>query len=116
MKEADTCRVKVHPALERAGWDTSPHSIAEQRSFTDGRIVVAGSKVQRLPGVQTDYLLRYPRDLTPQTETAVTLGCIVAGRPRSSLCGKAVSFCGKPDSKGGNRVGRFATAWRPASL
>ena len=63
MKEADTCRVKVRPALEAAGWDTSPHSIGEQVSFTDGRIVVAGSRVKRRPGKRADYLLRYSRDL-----------------------------------------------------
>ena len=26
--------------VQVAGWDSNPHSIAEQRSFTDGRIVV----------------------------------------------------------------------------
>jgi type I restriction enzyme R subunit len=38
--EADTCRKFVVPKLQAAGWDSDPHSIAEQRSFTDGRIVV----------------------------------------------------------------------------
>jgi type I restriction enzyme, R subunit len=46
--EADTCRQYVVPKLQGAGWDSERHSIAEQRSFTDGRIVVAGTKATRL--------------------------------------------------------------------
>ena len=34
--EADTCRKFVVPKLQSAGWDTDPHSIAEQRTITDG--------------------------------------------------------------------------------
>lgn len=34
--EADTCRKFVVPLLQSAGWDTEPHSIAEQRTITDG--------------------------------------------------------------------------------
>src|SRR6185436_5519068 len=37
--EADTCRKFVVPKLQAAGWDNEPHSIAEQRTITDGRIV-----------------------------------------------------------------------------
>ena len=36
--EADTCRTFVVPKLQAAGWDADPHSIAEQRTLTDGRI------------------------------------------------------------------------------
>src|SRR5215213_2640811 len=39
MNEADTCRKFVVPKLQAAGWDTEPHSIAEQRTITDGPIV-----------------------------------------------------------------------------
>jgi type I site-specific restriction endonuclease len=42
MNEADTCRRLVVPRLQAAGWDTEPHSIAEQRTITDGRIVPVG--------------------------------------------------------------------------
>ena len=35
--EADTCRKYVVPKLQAAGWDNDPHSIAEQRTITDGR-------------------------------------------------------------------------------
>src|SRR5262249_17983257 len=47
MNEAETCRKLVRPKLEAAGWDNAPHSINEQVSFTDGRIIVAGSKAVR---------------------------------------------------------------------
>ncbi len=63
MNEADTCRKYVAPKLLDAGWDSDPHSIAEQRSFTDGRIVVVGEKAHRRPRKRVDYLLRYTRDL-----------------------------------------------------
>jgi type I restriction enzyme, R subunit len=61
--EADTCRKYVVPKHQAAGWDTDPHSIAEQRYFTAGRIVVHGHKATRRPGKRADYLLRYTRDL-----------------------------------------------------
>jgi type I site-specific restriction endonuclease len=35
LNEADTCRKFVVPKLQAAGWDTDPHSIAEQRTFTE---------------------------------------------------------------------------------
>src|ERR1700692_1042863 len=60
--EADTCRQYVVPKLQAAGWDNEPHSIAEQRSFTDGRIVVAGTKATRQQCTKSDYLLRYTPD------------------------------------------------------
>ena len=60
--EADTCRKYVLPKLIDAGWDNEPHSLAEQRTFTDGRIVVAGKKIYRRPKKRADYLLRYTRD------------------------------------------------------
>jgi type I restriction enzyme R subunit len=60
LTEADTCRRYVLPKLYAAGW--TDEQINEQKSFTDGRIVVAGSKVKRLPQKRLDYLLRYRRD------------------------------------------------------
>ena len=61
--EADTCRKLVTPKLQSAGWDNDPHSIAEQRTFTDGRIIPTGGAARRRPGKRADYLLRYTRDL-----------------------------------------------------
>ena len=62
--EADTCRKYVTPGLVAAGWDTEPHSLAEQRTFTAGRIVVAGTKAKRQEAKRADYLLRYTPDFT----------------------------------------------------
>ena len=62
--EADTCRKYITPALQVAGWDDPPHSIAEQRTFTDGRIVPVGDRIHRLQQKRADYLLRYTRDFT----------------------------------------------------
>jgi hypothetical protein len=63
MTEADTCRKFVAPRLQAAGWDNDPHSIAEQRYFTAGRIISQGHTAWRRPGKRADYLLRYTRDL-----------------------------------------------------
>jgi type I restriction enzyme R subunit len=60
--EADTCRKHVVPLLQAAGWDAEPHSIAEQRSITDGRIVPVGKGFIRRPPKRVDYLLRFRRD------------------------------------------------------
>lgn len=47
MTEADTCREFVTPKLVEAGWGNASYAIGEQRSFTNGRIIVAGGKVRR---------------------------------------------------------------------
>jgi type I restriction enzyme R subunit len=60
LTEADTCRRYVLPKLYAAGW--SDDQISEQKTFTDGRIVVAGNKIKRRPPKRADYLLRYTRD------------------------------------------------------
>jgi len=62
INEADTCRKYVLPKLIAAGWDNDPHSFTEQKTFTDGRIVLIGEKVRRRPQKRADYLLRYARD------------------------------------------------------
>jgi len=62
LSEADTCRKFVVPRLQAAGWDNEPHSIAEQRTITDGRIVPVGKGFVRKPPKRVDYLLRYTRD------------------------------------------------------
>jgi type I restriction enzyme R subunit len=61
MSEADTCTKYVVPRLRAAGWDDEPHSFAEQRTFTDGRVVSIGV-TRRLPRKRADYLLRYTPD------------------------------------------------------
>src|SRR5258706_2372698 len=62
MNEADTCRTFVVPQLQAAGWENDPHSIAEQRTITDGRIIPVGKGFLRKPPKRVDYLLRYTRD------------------------------------------------------
>lgn len=62
ITEADTCREFVTPRIAEAGWGTAPHAIGEQRSFTNGRIIVAGGKVRRGKQRRADYLLYYRRD------------------------------------------------------
>jgi type I restriction enzyme R subunit len=61
--EPDTCRRFVVPKLQAAGWDDEPHSIAEQRRITDGRIVPHGGTFVREKPRKVDYLLRYSRDI-----------------------------------------------------
>jgi len=58
--EADTCRKEVTPKLYHANW--SDEQILEQRTFTDGKIVVLGRKARRKKGKRADYILRYKTD------------------------------------------------------
>jgi type I restriction enzyme, R subunit len=62
LTEADTCRTYVLPKLYAANW--TDDQISEQKSFTDGRIVVAGEKPSRRKQKRADYLLKYRRDFT----------------------------------------------------
>ena len=67
--EADTCRKYVLPKLSASGW--SDDYINEQRTFTDGRIVVAGNRTIRRKQKRADYLLRYPSP-SPDNATSAT--------------------------------------------
>jgi type I restriction enzyme, R subunit len=60
LTEADTCRKYVLPKLYASGW--SDEHISEQRTFTDGRIVVAGNRTIRRTQKRADYLLRFRPD------------------------------------------------------
>jgi type I restriction enzyme R subunit len=62
LTEADTCRKYVLPKLYAAGWDDD--RISEQKTFTDGRIVVTGNRTIRRPQKRADYLLRYRPDFS----------------------------------------------------
>ena len=42
LNEADTCRTYVLPKLYSAGWEDN--QISEQKTFTDGRIVLVGNR------------------------------------------------------------------------
>ncbi|WP_135230380.1 EcoAI/FtnUII family type I restriction enzme subunit R [Deinococcus fonticola] len=58
--EADTCRQYVLPKLYAAGW--TDEQIKEQRTFTDGRILVTGRNAKRGKQKRVDYLLYTRRD------------------------------------------------------
>jgi len=62
MNEADTCRKLVLPKLQTAGWDTAPYSFTEQKTFTDGRIIMSAKGYKRGKQKRADYILRYRRD------------------------------------------------------
>ena len=55
--EADTCRKEVLPKLYESLW--TDELILEQRTFTDGKIIVIGRKAKRKKAKRFDYLLRY---------------------------------------------------------
>lgn len=58
--EADTCRKEVLPKLYSSEW--TDDLILEQRSFTDGKIIVIGRKAKRKKAKRFDYLLRYSQN------------------------------------------------------
>lgn len=62
LTEADTCRKYVLPKLCAAGWNDD--QISEQKTFTDGRIIVVGEKCFRKKQKRADYLLRFRKDFT----------------------------------------------------
>lgn len=74
MTEADTCRELVTPKLVEAGWGKAPHVIGEQRTFTNGRIIVTGGRVRRGKQKRADYLLYYRRDYPLAVVEAKELG------------------------------------------
>jgi type I restriction enzyme R subunit len=45
--EADTYRKYVVPILLAFGWDTEPHSIADQCNVTDGPVIPVGNEDRR---------------------------------------------------------------------
>ena len=58
--EADTCRKDVLPKIYASEW--TDEQILEQRTFTDGKIVVFGRKAKRKKAKRFDYLLRYSQN------------------------------------------------------
>jgi type I site-specific restriction endonuclease len=83
LTEADTCRKFVVPMLQAAGWDTEPHSIAEQRTIIDGRIVPVRQGFIRKPPRRVDYLLRFERNF-PLAVVEAKAAWKTAGEPGSS--------------------------------
>ena len=60
ITEADTCRKYILPKLYSAGW--SDNQISEQKTFTDGRIVIIGKGVKRKKGKRADYILKISKN------------------------------------------------------
>jgi len=58
--EADTCRRLITPKIYEAGWVDD--QIFEQKTFTDGRIIVVGDNVKRGRQKRADYILCYRRN------------------------------------------------------
>lgn len=58
--EADTCRKDVLPKIYASDW--TDEQIIEQRTFTDGKIIVLGRKAKRKKAKRFDYLLRYSQN------------------------------------------------------
>jgi len=83
--KADTCRQYVLPKLYAADWDDE--RIAEQPTFTDGRIVVSGSKVPRRPGKRADYILRYRADMSIGVPPPDLLDTLLQNVPRPGARG-----------------------------
>ena len=54
--EADTCRKEVTPRLYASEW--TDEQILEQRTFTDGKIIILGKIAKRQKPKKADYILR----------------------------------------------------------
>ena len=62
-REQDTRTKFILPKLDEAGWNDPPHFFTEERSFTDGRIVVLEGVAHRREPKVADYILRYRPDI-----------------------------------------------------
>lgn len=63
MTEAEICSEFVTPKLTHAGWGAAESLIGDDRTFNNGRIIVAGDKVRRGKQHHTDYLSHYRSDI-----------------------------------------------------
>jgi type I restriction enzyme, R subunit len=64
VNEAETCRTKVRPKLEAAGWEANgERHFREQIPITAGRILLAAGKPKRQKKKVPDFLLCFTRDV-----------------------------------------------------
>ena len=70
INEADTCRTYVVPKLYSAGWEDT--QISEQKSFTDGRIMLVGNRAIRRPQRRVRFPLRFEFSLNHSKDCNVT--------------------------------------------
>jgi len=85
LTEADTCREFVTPKLIEAGCSAGSCSIGEQRTFTNGRVIVTGGKVRRGRQKRADYLLYYRRDFPLAVVEAKEAGLSAASGVQQAL-------------------------------
>lgn len=62
LSERDICTKFINPAIEKAGWDMK-RQVREEKSFTDGRIIVQGKMHTRGRRKRADYILYYKSDI-----------------------------------------------------
>ncbi len=74
MTQADTWREVGAAKLLRRGGVRPSGSSVKQHSFTNGRLIVAGSKARRGKQRRADYLRYYQRDLPPAGVEAKEVG------------------------------------------
>ncbi|OJJ23604.1 restriction endonuclease [marine bacterium AO1-C] len=58
LSERDICSKYISPALQQAGWDMMKQ-VREEKTFTDGRIIVQGKLHTRGKSKRADYILYY---------------------------------------------------------
>src|SRR3989344_343788 len=62
MSERDICTKFITPAVVTAGWDKDKQ-IREEKSFTDGKIIVQGNRIKRGERKRADYILYYKSNI-----------------------------------------------------
>lgn len=62
LSERDVCTKFITPAIEKAGWDKQTQ-IREEKSFTDGKVIVRGKLVSRNQRKRADYILYYKSNI-----------------------------------------------------
>jgi type I restriction enzyme R subunit len=62
LSERDICSKFINPAIIGAGWDMKKQ-VREEKSFTDGRIIVQGNLYTRGKGKRADYILYYKPEM-----------------------------------------------------
>ena len=58
LSERDICTKYITPAIQNAGWDIHTQ-MKEEKTFTDGRIIVQGKMYTRGKTKRADYILYY---------------------------------------------------------
>ncbi|MFH1399451.1 MAG: DEAD/DEAH box helicase family protein [Candidatus Woesearchaeota archaeon] len=62
LSERDICTKYITPSLVRAGWDKNTQ-IREEKTFTDGKIIIRGKKIIRGERKRADYIIYFKQNL-----------------------------------------------------